>query len=685
MHHYYYVNLVKVIKMHRIITILFFLISIKFTVFGQTNVNYTTNTTDIANPSRGFYKHYETTINTTNASPALNQTDIENLRTDSNITIILRLYYLGAYRTSNISAAYLTGIQNDLNVIRNSGAKAIIRFAYNNTSQTHRHTNDASLAQVLIHLGQLKNVLRNNADVILAVQNGFVGTWGEWYYTHADFTNASPAGSPNYANRKQVSDSLLKILDPRTQVQIRVAAYKYNASMYGNGSSGVSNALNATEAYTGIAKARMAHHNDCFLAAADDWGTYLSSPMSLDKDYIEQETKYLINGGETCNDDATYTNCTNAQAELAKLRYTYLNIGYNATVLNRWRSNNCFTAIKRKLGYRYELSNGSFTTTASASFNFNVKFNLTNVGYAPIYEKKSFVLILKNTVTSTLYNITIDSVDVRKWLPNMVYSFDKNVGIGGIPNGTYNLLLQIKDSTISLSNNGRYNIRFANTGTWDATENANILRSGIIVNNAVNPGSGLYTGTEWFGPLMTLATEIENFNGVKNNAITTLSWEISESNEVLKYEIEQSYNTSNFIKVGTILSLNQGFSKYTIDVKDNDLYKINYYRIKIILKNGTYKYSKIIKLVSSKEFSHHLHVFPQPANNHIQIEIINATQGIGVIEILNMHGKRLSQKQVSINNAYTLLHENISALQSGIYLVKTKINNNTVITKFVKN
>ncbi len=666
---------------------IFLLFSITFLsiiTIGQTStsVNYTINTTDIANPGRGFYKHFETTINTTNASPALTLTELQNLRIDSNITIILKVYYLGAYKTSAISAAYLTGIQNDMNTVRNAGAKMIVRFAFNNTTQTHRHSNDANLARILSHLNHLKPVLNANADIILTVQTGFIGTWGEWYYTDPDFTNVSPVGSANNANRKQVTDSLLKILPANKTLQIRVAEYKYNTAMYGNGSSGVANAITAAEAYNGTPKSRIGHHNDCFLAAVDDYGTYLSSPMSLDKDYIEQDTKYVMNGGETCNDDATYTNCTNAQTELVKLRYTFLNISYNATVLDRWRTNGCFTTIKRKLGYRFELSNGNFTTTASSSYNYDISFNLSNSGYAPIYEKNKVQLILKNTSTLAKYIVDLDSVDIRKWLPGTNYHFNKTFGIGNIPNGNYNLLLVVKDSAAAITNDIKYNIRFANTGIWDATEGANILRSNITLNSAVNPGTGSFLGTSWFGTPQILSADLLDFKASSVNSFTTLSWQMALPNNINSITIEKSLKGTIFNNIATVNNNNSSyFYKDEVILQNN----ITFYRLKLINTNGEISYSKIIRVLKNDLIAQIINIFPQPAKSFATLELNSKYNCNTILFLTNLDGKIVLQKPIHINVGNNQINNiDVNNLPAGIYICKILINGTNLFSKLIK-
>jgi Domain of unknown function (DUF4832)/Domain of unknown function (DUF4874) len=476
--------------------LIIFFLTYSLCAFSQTVISYTPSTAEIANPGRGLYTHRETLANAGgNMISPLTATDVNLQRSSKNITLIFRLFYLDQFKASAISSSYLIAIQTDFNTIRTSGAKAIVRFAYNQTNQTHLHNDDASKFWVLAHIAQLKNILQNNSDVIFCLQAGFVGTWGEGYYTHPDFTNADL--TPNYTNRKEVIDSLLSAMPKDKMIQIRTPYYKYNSAMYGNGSSGTSAALQLPNAYTDAAIARVAHHNDCFLASSSDYGTYIN--ITNDKNYLEQDTKYLINGGEVCNDNPTYTNCINAQAELKRLHFTFLNNDYNTTVLNRWNTEGCLQNAKNNLGYRLELIDGTYTDNAKPGYTYNINFNVRNVGYAPPYERKQIRLILKNNATNVQTVLILSNLDSRYWLPDSTYNINISAGIGKLPQGTYSLYFAIKDGAVSIANNPLQSIQFANTGVWDATLGYNLLKNNISISSANVFGTLPYTGNLWFG------------------------------------------------------------------------------------------------------------------------------------------------------------------------------------------
>ena len=76
---------------------------------------------------------------------------------------------------------------------------------------------DPSKTDVLKHISQLKPILTLNQDVILTMQAGFVGPWGEWH------------GSTNFADdleaRQQIVSALLDAV-PERNVGIRTPKHK---------------------------------------------------------------------------------------------------------------------------------------------------------------------------------------------------------------------------------------------------------------------------------------------------------------------------------------------------------------------------------------------------------------------------------------------------------------------------
>ena len=105
------------------------------------------------NPERGFIK----TMSTYSEGTGLNLPQLSVLR-NQNVSMILRVHYLDAFKNQAISNAALTLIQDDMDKIRNAGLKVILRFAYTDDMEG----TDAPYSVIEQHLDQLKPLFENN-------------------------------------------------------------------------------------------------------------------------------------------------------------------------------------------------------------------------------------------------------------------------------------------------------------------------------------------------------------------------------------------------------------------------------------------------------------------------------------------------------------------------------------------
>ena len=436
------------------------------------SVTYTASSAVISNPERGFYKYSSAH---SDSYSVLNQTTLNNYRLNNNITLLYRYFYLEAFTTAPISASYLANMQTDFDRVRNAGMKIIIRFAY--SDDENAEPRDAKKATMLSHINQLKPILIANSDVISVVQAGFIGTWGEWYYTsQSEFGgsgyNGGSTTSANMNHRKDILTAILAAVPVGRQVMVRKPSFKQD--MYDT-----SNALTTAQAFNGSALARIAHHNDCFLASDNDYGTY-DNPAT-DYPYLAQETKFLAMGGETCELNAPRTDCTNAVAEMAQLHWSFLNSDYNVSVLNNLTEEGCMTDITKKLGYRFELKTGTFPQTAVAGSTMSVTIKVKNVGFASPFNQRTLYMVLKNTVTNQVYSVPM-AADPRFWLGPNEITITENIQLPStLSAGSYKLYLHLPDAAASLSMRPEYAVRFANESTWESTTGFNNLNHTISV------------------------------------------------------------------------------------------------------------------------------------------------------------------------------------------------------------
>lgn len=420
-------------------------------------VNYTISNTIFPNPERGFIR----TMIVYSEGAALNVTQLSILRSQ-NVSMVLRFFYLDAFKSQPLSVAELSLIQGDLDKIRNAGLKAIVRFAYtDNMTGT-----DAPYSIIVQHLDQLKLVFETNKDVIAFVQAGLIGAWGEWHH--------SSNGLATTDNQRLVLNKLLSVLPEGIMVQVRTPGMKqqiFNSTV----------PVGADIAYSNENRARVGHHNDCFLTGGTDYGTY--SNVTAEKQYISNEALYVPTGGETCPPSAGYDpSCNEGRNEMKLLKWTYLNLDWYPATINAWKTSGCFDEFQTNLGYRLVLVNSKISKQAAVNSGLPVSISITNKGYAPLYNRKITSLVLKNKTNGLYYEKEL-AVDLRTCKPEGTLAVNENVSLSGIPAGDYNLYLRIADRAASLKARIEYAVRLANVDVWvDENNGMNNLKQQLKIN-----------------------------------------------------------------------------------------------------------------------------------------------------------------------------------------------------------
>ena len=431
---------------------------------GLDRVSYTASDEVIANPERGMYTG--TGFSSESASP-ISQNVLKSGRAQGR-TLYMLEFWLKDYFESDISENYLQLIRKNLEVFRQGGSKCILRFGYSDGIKDLSHPYesgpfDPTEEQVLRHIAQLKPVLQEYADVIFVLQAGFIGCWGEWYYTN-NFV-ANPSSDEDYQPRKHVCDALLDALPPTRQVELRTPAYKMK--MYGYS---LADTITRAEAHMPTTKARLAGHNDCYLASSTDQGTF-NAPS--EKEYWKAETRYTIMGGETC-ELSNFCKCDNTLQSMADQHFTYLNLSYNKEVLKYWEKNSCYDEIKTRLGYRLYLTRASFTADPAAGSPFRIVMEIRNDGFASVMNPRDAEFVLTDKNGSVVKTFQVES-DPRFWMPGTTTTIDRTIDLPEGLSGEYTISLNLPDPCENLRSNPLFSIQLANKDIWDESTGFNKL------------------------------------------------------------------------------------------------------------------------------------------------------------------------------------------------------------------
>lgn len=414
----------------------------------------------VVNPERGPYRFV-----VINQGP-----DLAAIRNEG-ISLVYSYVRLDDYREQPISESLLADVQAGLDAAREAGIKVVLRFAYNEGPYPDSEP-DAPLEWVYQHIDQVSELLTANEDVLAVVQAGFIGAWGEWHTSTNNLLD----------HKQEILTALLTAMPATRMTQIRYPVYKQE--MFGA-------PLAANEAYSGSARARVGHHNDCFLASDTDFGTYPEGQIEQWKQFVEDDTHFLVMGGETCNPNPPRSECDTALLEFSRFHYSFINIDFHPEVVAAWQQDGCYGEIYNRLGYRFELTAVERAVQARPGGHHRLVIELDNTGWAAPFNPRALEVVLSGPGGSWRADIDIDP---RTWTAGQHHVI---AGTLYLPTeavaGSYSLALALPDPTPSLRDRSEYAIAFTNT-TWSA--GLNLL--GTVELDDAAPGSAEEGQAFWF-------------------------------------------------------------------------------------------------------------------------------------------------------------------------------------------
>lgn len=410
-------------------------------MFGQMQlkeVRYRASEEDFINPERGFMSQLS------NPREKLDAKVLAGLRA-KNESILWRMFQVRDFRDKPFTEEYLASVRADFDAVRAAGMKILPRWSY----CSRIGDDDAPIDLVMTHIEQLAPILKENADIIVAMNVGFIGAWGEMH--------SSTHGLTEPENMKKIVFALLNILPPERCVQVRYPRAKYMIF------DGRTTPIPLERAFDGYPFSRVGHHNDCFLASPTDVGTY-SEDIVAEKAYLHQETRYTPMGGETCNPRNDYPiSYSKSIKELEMMHWSFLNSCYSRKILDTWVKDGYYDEISRRLGYRLELVTGAYQQEAVAGSNFTFKISVRNVGFASPFNPRNVELILVNAKTGDRYKAILPQ-DPRFWFEGETQEFTYAPGLPeDMEPGDYKAYLNLPDPMERLYTRPEYSIRLANS------------------------------------------------------------------------------------------------------------------------------------------------------------------------------------------------------------------------------
>ncbi len=335
----------------------------------------------------------------------------------------------------------LNVLQESLDSIRANRGFAIVRICYDpwyngrsNVTPEHKW--------VMRHVEQLAPVLSKNTDVIVALEMGMHGAYGEM---HSD-TNIT------YDRIAEATNLMLRSTPPELKILTRTG--NYSAKVLGFDDWGVDFHIDG-EKFAEIVKAkgdtmyRVGMFNDGYLGTQYDYGTWGADCATsiCREEGVAWLEKYGINtpyGGEALTTADNYQVINTPEFlsyEGFRTHTSYLNIQWNNKLIESWKktpftqkdfdydparvdSLSGFKYINDHLGYRFVLRESWMSDTVGDDGILRAKLRIQNVGFGNLTRKMDASLEIhigrlklregENAIDLFSYNVPLpDSIDFR--------------------------------------------------------------------------------------------------------------------------------------------------------------------------------------------------------------------------------------------------------------------------------
>jgi hypothetical protein len=205
----------------------------------------------------------------------------------------------------------------------------------------------------------------------------------------------------------------------------------------------------------------------------------------------------------------------------------------------------------------------------------------------------------------------------------------------------------------------------------DATGSPDAAYDGFRVAAGTNSAAAWATLAPVGAPL---PVKLTSFNAAEEGLSTKLAWNVAEETGITSYIIEKSTDGRNFTAIGSVNAANQKAYSFTDGQVASEN---NYYRLKMVEIDGTFKYSYIISVKS--KLSMNISLSPNPVRNMLMVQHPKAVEGAH-IQIVSAAGQTLKDIRLSANAVIS--NVDLSGYTSGLYHVVFR-NGSEVFSKTV--
>lgn len=362
------------------------------------------------NPAQGWYSVYPFCVN-----EKINPEELKwCLKEDESVALVL--LDLGAYQKNPLDFFALENLAQIFKFFKEYKKDVILRPVYDQTGKGKEREPDR-LEQILEHIKQICDILKEQEHSVFLVQGFLIGSWGEMH-------------SSRYLS-EQCLEKLYHCMRENLPTSISLAV---RTPM-------IWRKLISEENYNSRDTFPLTIFNDALFASETDLGTYGTMTREAagwkEKWIRQEELKFSekITGATPSGGEAVWgENCKTEQTalrEMKQLHLSYLNRNHDLKVLEQWKEKqwwgqDCFQGksfyeyVGAHLGYRFVVRNagtsmkkpGHLRNLVCGTYGTVLEIEIENSGFGRCFQDTEIFITVKNEREER--KIKLDA-DLREW------------------------------------------------------------------------------------------------------------------------------------------------------------------------------------------------------------------------------------------------------------------------------
>jgi len=215
------------------------------------------------------------------------------------------------------------------------------------------------------------------------------------------------------------------------------------------------------------------------------------------------------------------------------------------------------------------------------------------------------------------------------------------------------------------------NVTFVSPSVVTCTLNTAGISAGTYTLTVTNPDGQFVTGDFTLTTNCVLPLTLNDFNGVYRDNKVLLTWKTSNEQNTRSFEIEKSYDGASFTSLSTVEAKGGSENENIYNAADEKPFPdYSYYRLKMIDKDGAFKYSGIVKVKTPALALAITKIYPNPTNSNLTIELVSDKKQDIKLEVFDVTGRRTARFTLQAEKGFNSKQISLSKIAVGTYYIQ---------------